>query len=246
MVRTAINLYSVRELDESVEEILDRVADAGYDGVQFSGGRTWGEAGPEKIREKLDETGLEVTGAHVGIDELEDDQEATVEAYRTLGCDSVVVPYLDATEFESTDAVDQTIDRLQLLQDQLEDYNIELHYHNHDHEFVDLGEHTGFDRLIDGTSEIGFELDVGWAAAGGSDPVELLDRIGERGPLVHMKDVDLDTNTPVEIGTGDVDMEACARAASEAGADWLIYEHDFPSNPTVSIERGAEALSLLS
>ncbi|PSP71903.1 sugar phosphate isomerase/epimerase, partial [Halobacteriales archaeon QH_6_68_27] len=37
MVRTAINLYSVRELDLPMPEILDRVAAAGYDGVQFSG-----------------------------------------------------------------------------------------------------------------------------------------------------------------------------------------------------------------
>lgn len=36
-----------------------------------------------------------------------------------------------------------------------------------------------------------------------------------------------------------------SQAARKAGADWLVYEHDFPSNPTISIERGAEALSLL-
>lgn len=244
MVQTAINLYSVRDLDEPVPKLLTRVADAGYDGVQFSGGVF--EPTPEAVLETLANTGLGVPGAHVGIDSLEENLEDTLETYSTVGCDSVVVPWLDASHFASAAMVDETAERLSTLGERLAVHGFGLHYHNHDHEFVDYGDRTGFDTLIDATADhVGFELDVGWAATAGYDPVELLHRIGDRGSLVHMKDMDTTTESFREIGEGDVDMQACADAARHIGAEWLIYEHDEPNDPIASIDRGAEFLDTL-
>jgi sugar phosphate isomerase/epimerase len=248
MARTAINVYSVRDLDESVSEVLDRVAAAGYDGVQFSGRHTPLDGDPEEIRQKLDETGLDVTGAHIGIDELEGNLEEVLAAYETVGVDDAVVPYLPASEFESAEAVEETAARLADLEDELEAVDWGLHYHNHEHEFVDVGDGlTGFEALIERT-DIGIELDVGWALYAGRDPVELIDQYGDRMPLIHMKDVDADAERGEcfrEIGEGDVDMRGCAEAAREAGAEWLIYEHDAPEDPAASIENGADFLNSL-
>ncbi len=58
-------------------------------------------------------------------------------------------------------------------------------YHNHDHEFVPLGDGTAFDALVDQTT-IGFEFDAGWAHAAGQDPVELIRRLDGRVPVVHL------------------------------------------------------------
>ena len=91
-------------------------------------------------------------------------------------------------------------------------------------------------------TDFGIELDVGWAAAGGGDPAAILAELGSRGSVVHFKDVDVETRTPVEIGEGDVDMQACADAARAADADWFIYEHDYPEDPVASIDHGAEFL----
>lgn len=238
---TAINLYSVRELDEPLSRVVDRVADASYDGVQFSGGLR--DATPEAAREMLDETGLEPTPAHVGIDLLEDDADAVVEDYvETIGVDSLVVPWLPPEDFEDEDAVDATLDRLNELYDEFADRGVDLLYHNHDQEFTALDDGTAFDRLLAET-DYGLELDVGWVAAGGADPVETIERVGSRGDeIIHLKDMDVETATPVEIGTGDVDMEACADAAREVGVDWLTYEHDNPEDPAASIDHGAAFL----
>ena len=242
MVRTAINLYSVRELDESTERILERVADAGYDGVQFSGG--FGDATAEEVGDLLDELDLDVTAPHVGIEDLEENLEETYADYHdVLGCDGAVVPYLGEEHFESAEATDETAERLESLAGRLEERGWTLHYHNHAHEFVDLGETTAFERFIDETT-IGIELDVGWAEVGGADPAELLRRLGDRAELVHMKDMDTSVERGfVEIGEGDVDMRACADAAREIGSEWLIYEHDEPENPIESIEAGAQFLN---
>lgn len=239
--RTAINLYSVRELDEPLSRIVDRVADAGYDGVQFSGGLR--DATAEEAREMVEATGLNPAPAHVGIGLMEDDVDVVVEDYcKTIGVDALVVPWLPPEDFADEDAVDATIDRLNELDDALADRGVDLCYHNHDQEFTDVGDDTAFDRLLDQT-DLGLELDVGWVAASGADPVETIERVGSRGDeIIHLKDMDVETRTPVEIGTGDVDIQACADAARDIGVEWLTYEHDYPEDPAASIDHGAAFL----
>lgn len=241
MTRTAINLYSVRNLDEPTTAILDRVADAGYDGVQFSGGVG---RDVDAVRRTLADHGLDVTPPHVDVDDLETNLEETLARYDELGCDGVVVPWLPPEDFANEAAVSETVDRLTVLADRVRSAGFSFHYHNHNQEFQSVGTTTGFDRLFSET-DFHIELDVGWAAVGGRDPTVLIEMIGDRGPLIHLKDVDVESGTPVEIGTGDVDMQACADAARGVGAEWLIYEHDHPEDPVESIEHGAEFLASL-
>ena len=245
MAKTAINLYSVRELDEPMLDILDRVSSAGYDGVQFSGGLR--DAAPEDVAAKLDEEGLETTGAHVGIDALEEELEAVHDLYaETLDAPSAVVPYLDADQFASDETVDRTADRVANVAAAAGEYDWPVHYHNHAHEFVDVDGETAFDRFAERAEDVGLELDVGWALVGGRDPVELIGTYGDRIDLLHMKDMVTDEERGFrEIGEGDVDMQGCADAAREAGVEWLIYEHDEPEDPAASIDTGARVLDSL-
>lgn len=240
MARTAINLYSVRALDEPLLAVLDRVADAGYDGVQFSGGG--GDATVPAVRSKLDETALDVAAAHVGLEALEADLDATAAAYASVGCDGVVVPYLEEANFESVDAIQAAADRLSALVGRLADRGLALHYHNHAHEFDTVEGERALDRLLAAAPAVGLELDVGWAAAAGDDPVARIERFGDRIALLHAKDMRLDPRAFAEIGEGDVPMADCLAAATAAGVDWLVYEHDDPADPVASIERGAAYL----
>lgn len=242
-MQTAINLYSVRELSEPTLDILDRVAAAGYDGVQFSGGL--GDATPEDVRDALDDHGLEPTPPHVGIETIEDELDSVVETYGdVLECSGVVVPGIFSDEFETAERVDGAADRMASLADDLESEGLGLHYHNHAHEFTDLGEETAFGRFARGAPAVNLELDVGWARTGGQDPAALLEQYAGRVPLVHMKDMTADEDF-AELGEGIVDLEACTAAAEEAGTEWLIYEHDDPADPATSIDTGASVLDSL-
>lgn len=241
MVATAINLYSVRELDEPMRNILDLVADAGYDGVQFAGG--FRDATPAEAASTTRELGLDPAPAHVGIEALEDDLETALADYRDeVGCRGAVVPYLGEQHFSSRDAVDETAQRLSALADELADHDWSLHYHNHAHEFVDLGGEVGFERFVRESDGVRIELDVGWALVGGTDPAAFIDRHGDRIDHLHMKDMNVEEEAFREIGDGDVDMAACAEAGRSAGVDWLVYEHDQPADPAASIDTGAAFL----
>lgn len=243
MVRTAIQLYTLRDLQGGLPTILRRVGETDFDGVEFAG---FGETSPHEAACVLEEVGLDATSAHVGIEALEDDPGDVCDTCTALGCERVVVPYLDESHFETAAAVRETATRLTDLAVRLAERGLALGYHNHDHEFVDLADddRTAFELLIDETDDsLLIELDVGWAAAAGHDPLALLERLGGRVPLVHIKDVA--DGRPVELGDGEVDVDACAAAARDAGAEWLIYEHDEPIDPAASLERGAQTLSSL-
>jgi len=238
-MRTAINLYTVRNLDEHTLDVLERVDDAGYDGVQVSG---VDDATPAEIAEKCGALGLDTTPSHVGIERLEEETGAAEDEH-TLGSAGAVVPWMSEGNFDSRGAARATADRLDELDDELAAHDLDLHYHNHAHEFVDVGGETGFEAFADATS-VGLELDVGWVLVGGENPAELIERYENQVDLVHMKDMDTSVDRGfVEIGTGDVDMEACADAADDAGATWLIYEHDQPEDPAASIDAGADFLN---
>jgi sugar phosphate isomerase/epimerase len=238
MLRTAIQLYTLRDLDERLPELLARVGEAGYDGVEFAGL----EDDAAEVNDALGEAGLDVAGAHVPIEALTDSFAETVSRYRQVDCETFVVPYLDESHFETRTAAERTARELSALAARLAEEGIALHYHNHDHEFVALDGGTAFDVLVEETEGVRFELDVGWVAAAGHDPEALLDELGDRVSLVHCKDVRIESGEPVELGAGDVDLRGCIEAARCAGVEWLVYEHDRPSDPVASLRHGAERL----
>ncbi|MBV0901674.1 sugar phosphate isomerase/epimerase family protein [Haloarcula salina] len=234
-MQTAIQLWTLRTLREPLSAVLDRVAAAGYDAVEFAG-----VGDPGASRRALDDAGLGVVGAHVGIDALQSEQSAVARQLDALEVPFVVVPYLDVDHFADADAVAATATMLDTLD---ATYDRPLLYHNHDHEFAALDGETAYDRLIDETS-VGFELDAGWARAAGRDPVDLLDRLDGRAPVVHLKDVTAE-GEPTALGDGVLELEAVVAAAREAGTEWLVFEHDEPDDPEAAITNGIDGLRAL-
>jgi sugar phosphate isomerase/epimerase len=251
MTRSAVQLYTLRNVDRPFTEVLELVADAGFDGVEFAYRVT--EADTDDVLATLEATGLDVAGAHVGIDDLEDDFEATVDYYDDLGVERVVVPWLDAEHFESVEAVEAAAARLAKLADDLAERGMTLHYHNHDHEYTDLGERAAakpprsdevgdadlaFDAFVDET-DFGIELDLGLALAAGDDPVERLRSLGDRSRLVHLKDYDVSAGESAPVGEGDLDLDGAADAVADNDSEWLIYEYE-GANPLDSLDRAGE------
>jgi sugar phosphate isomerase/epimerase len=240
MTDTAIQLYTLRNVDRPFAEVLELVSDAGFDGVEFAYRVT--DEDPADVAATLDETGLDVAGAHVGIDGLEDDFEETVGFYDELGVEHVVVPWLDAEHFETRSAIVDAADRLAALEERLAERDMTLHYHNHDHEYTQLNGITGFDAFLDAT-DFGIELDLGLALAAGDDPAARLRSLGDRSRLVHLKDYDADAGHSVPVGEGDLDLDAVADAVATNDSDWLIYEYegeDPLDTLDVAVERTAD------
>lgn len=242
MVRTAVQLYSLRDIDAPLPEVLDLVGETSVDGVEFATRIRDEGTDLEAVIDALERNDLEVAAAHVGLEALEDDYEAVTELYDRLGCETLVVPWLEPEQFESEERVSDAAERLAAVAERLEADGFDLQYHNHDQEFVSYGSKMGLDVLLTRAENVGFEIDLGWARAGGADPVTVVDRYADRITHAHFADADGETMTCVELGEGDLDLERTLEAVRRADVEWYIYEHDNPENPRESMAHGAETL----
>lgn len=251
-MQTAINLFTLSDLEEryTLSELLELCADAGYDGVEFL--HRFPVADLETVRKTLDSTGLAVPGAHlgpfIGLDEQAAEIEQTIESYAAVDCSALAISVGDEKYFESVERIVETARKLESLADTAEDYDIDFLYHNHHWEFQPLEgiDSTIFDVLMSKLDDrVGVELDVGWVAAGGGDPVKRIEALGNRIRIMHVKDVDIAEKRSVEVGEGDVNLAACVNAALAQGIDWFIYEHDEPENALESLKTGAQYLNTL-
>jgi sugar phosphate isomerase/epimerase len=115
-------------------------------------------------------------------------------------------------------------------------FGIRLLYHNGNVEFVRSGDSTGFARLVRETRPnlVQFELDCGWVASAGADPISLLRELKGRVGMVHVKDM-LATPAnhamqlnPAELGRGIVDWPALVAAVRAAGVRFAFVEQEAP------------------
>ena len=105
-----------------------------------------------------------------------------------------------------------------------------LMVHNHNWEFQRVfGDRTAFDVLMAHTDprNVVFQLDLYWVTNGGGDPVQLLERYGNRIQLFHVKDMAAGTFPGrIEIvGEGIIDFPRIF-AASKGPVRYYVVEHD--------------------
>lgn len=116
-----------------------------------------------------------------------------------------------------------------------------LAYHNHNLEFVKMPDgRTAFDFLVAEMDPalIDLELDVGWVAAAGYDPVAIIRRYGDRIRLVHLRDLAptppnnaLKAN-PTDLGQGIVDWAKVLGAINQIQVDHLYVEQEPSIRPS--------------
>ena len=117
-------------------------------------------------------------------------------------------------------------DKLNRVGATLKAEGLRIAHHNHNLEFVKVGDTTGFDLIVTHTDPalVWFEIDVGWVAAAGHDPVALLRRYPGRFRMMHMKDIKPATvPTSVQAGApipGPASSTAEAAARREGGRSY--------------------------
>ncbi|MFD1686160.1 sugar phosphate isomerase/epimerase family protein [Halobellus litoreus] len=125
--RSAIQLHTLRDIDSPLPSTIRRVADAGFEGVEFAG--RFLESNPHVVRESLDETGVTPVAAHVDLTRIESNVEALADRLRHVGCGHAIIPHLSGGYFRTKSDIDGLALRLENLADRLDSYGIQLSYH---------------------------------------------------------------------------------------------------------------------
>ena len=222
-MKIGMQFYTLRnEMSRGYEEIFKRIAEVGYTGVEM----TYCPDDGDTVGELLKKYNLKGTGAHIGIEAIENNPDTVTGFMNKIGSKSVIIPYMGGDMFGSEEKTKETAKRIEAAAKKLAGIGYELGYHNHTHEFeTKFNGKTVIDIFYEEAPSLKFEVDVGWAYAGGADVVAVLNKLGKRLAYIHVKDVD-ENNTPTEIGSGKVDMKSVIETASKLGVEWGIVEQD--------------------
>jgi sugar phosphate isomerase/epimerase len=218
------------------EEVFRRLSDMGYRNVEPF---TLSGLTAEQYRALLDKYGLKASARHVDVGRPENpaDFDQVLEENRTLGIKffgSGSTPIFPPMPIYTTEA--EWVAYAQYLNElgaQARQAGQTLMVHNHDIEFeMVFGDQTVFDILMANTDpkNVVFQLDIYWAANGGGidNPVEVLERYGNRIQLFHVKDMAAADPFPgpIEIvGEGIIDFPEVF-AASKGPVRYYVVEHD--------------------
>ncbi len=268
----AVQLYSVRdEMQNDFYGTIKKMKEIGYDGVEFAG--LFGED-PLKIKEFCEEIGIVPISAHVPYYDMLENPEAVLSDYAKIGCKYVAVPYLTEECRPGTDGFAATVEGIRKIALAAKELGIQLLYHNHDFEFVKIGEEYALDVLYSSIPAdlLQTEIDTCWVNVAGVNPAEYIEKYSGRSPVVHLKDfkkgegkqgqlyklIGIDDNEEDEeqdafsfmpVGYGVQDMPAILAACEDAGAKWVVVEQDSPAKddtPLNSVTLSREYLKTLS
>ena len=219
----ALQLYSVREaMAKNFRTTVTRVAEMGYVGVEIAG---FPGASPEEASDLFADLGLEICSMHTQLPigkqknlviEMAEEMEVT-RVISSTGRDS----------FASLDSVKELCDRWNQAHEIAVEFDLELGLHNHWWEFTEVEGRCGFDLLIERLDPgIFFQVDTYWVNTGGGDSVDVVERLAERAPLLHIKDGPCDPQADMTaVGEGKMDFPPII-AAGQATTEWLIVELD--------------------
>lgn len=219
----SIQLYSLREqCAVDFPAVLQRLGSIGYVGVELAG---FNHLTPAEFGAVATDAGLVVSSAHLAAGET---FAATLADVQSVGCSTVVIPFVPPAGFGDLDAIKRTADMLNASNDVARSAGAVLGYHNHWWEFEQIIDgRAAFLHLFDLlASDIFVELDLYWAKVGGADPIEIVRTFGDRVHLLHVKDgpAEVPESAMVAVGSGAVDIPAVLHAASAAA--WHIVELD--------------------
>jgi sugar phosphate isomerase/epimerase len=241
----AVQLYTLRNLKLDPDALLGEVAAAGYAGVELAG-----DLGldADSLRSLLEKYNLKAVSAHVPLQMLENDLPEVVRFHKTIGNDTLVVPWIPESErSKAAEGWKALGKRLNRLGRRLHMANMRLLYHNHDFEMALIEGRPAIAWLLEAAAPeyVGFEPDVAWIAAGGQDVVSMLQQYSGRVLRVHAKDLgDNEAERGLaDVGSGRLDWDAILPAIEAARAEWIVVEHDLPADPLASIRRSYAFLS---
>ena len=237
--------------DEDLDAVLRDVKDAGFDGVEA---RTLAGGDPAAARAKLAEYGLRqgsMSTSYAMLDEL----DKTLEYASGIGAQFVMVSGVGDHQNEGLRAYEKSADRFNEVGRKCKAAGIQFCYHNHSWEFTryvpsnpteevpygTAGSVTGLERLLELTDSelVKGCFDVYWIQHGGEDPAAFLTKYKDRVGYPHFKDMKYLGGQPrkqgrlaredatfVELGRGEVDLEAIWKVLEPLNLPWLVYEQD--------------------
>lgn len=218
-----LQLYTLRDvLPNDFEGVIRRIAELGYAGVETAGFSGTTTADAAKLFHSL---GLQVPAAHSPLP-LGDKKNEVLETLGLLGCKYLVCAFIPPDEFKTVDQIKASCERLNEANAVARAAGYTLVYHNHWWEYQPVDGWYPYQVMVENLDPtVQFEIDTYWVKTAGLDPAAVIRELGDRVPLLHIKDGPANTEAPMlAVGEGVMDFPPIIEAADSA--EWLIVELD--------------------
>lgn len=240
--------------ERQARDTLAKMKAAGYDGIELCGfmthpmglmikmltraaGMPVGKGGGLDWRALVQEAGLAVVSLHTDLGTLERDAAALAAEAKSYGTQYAVITGMYRFDYGDEAAVRDLALRLNRAGAALAKEGVRLLYHNHNCELRRVNDtQRAYEVLLEQTDPacVNFEFDSYWFTEGGADALGWMRRLGPRMKLWHINDrgarVAGPAMTPIlktdsmELGTGNMDLDALARQALSVDVDAVILE----------------------
>jgi sugar phosphate isomerase/epimerase len=227
-----VQLYTVRSLTQhDLPGVLAEVRRIGYEEVETY----WDiySHPAAELKRMIQDHGLRVPSGHFDYEGL----EGKLDYAATLGVQYVICPMLPP-QMRTVDGFKRAADQFNKWGAQIKRMGMQLGFHTHNYEFHPYGNTTGFDVLVKETDPnlMCVEIDCYWATEAGRDPVKLIETLGRRVRLLHMKDrkpgfppsqaLNAQAEHFTPVGTGTIDWKAVVAAAKRDAIHHYFVEQD--------------------
>jgi sugar phosphate isomerase/epimerase len=229
-VPVGLELYSVRdELEKDFSGTLTRVAQMGYDCVEFYAPYfDWTPDYAKQVRAQLDKLKLRCYSTHNGKASFSGaGLEKAIELNKALGAHYIVM----ASPGEKLSTADQWKQIAELLDDansKMKKAGLHAGYHNHDLEWKPVNGEKPIEILAANTDKsIMLQLDVGTCLETGNDPVAWINSNPGRIKSLHLKEWSPSGGYKVLFGEGKAPWkEIFAAAESKGGVEYYLIEQE--------------------
>jgi len=245
-----LQLFTIaNELGKDFDGTLRKIASIGYKEVEAAG--FYAKSGVA-FRKSIESAGLTLPSCHYSMEELLRGTEEKLAFCHELGVRYIVCAFpfvpnpgrFHADKYYQELRIGMTLDdwkwnfdQLNRLGEKLRRAGFHLAYHNHNHEFKEFAGVPVYDELLRLTDPalVKMEMDVGWVACAGHDPVAYLDKYAQRVELLHVKDIkpgamDVSGDGPpsTELGRGIIDWQKLFAAAKRSAVQHYFIEQEEP------------------
>ncbi|WP_243430739.1 hypothetical protein DOK78_000983 [Enterococcus sp. DIV2402] len=219
--KVALQLWSIQEdCANDFVGSLEQVKAFGYDGVEFAG---YYDKTATEINALVAELGLEIAGSHVPYEQLRDNLEVTLDFEQAIGNRRVIVPY---ASFSTLAEWKEFIVTMQTISQAVTARGMNVYYHNHAHEFLEIAGTDVVDLLARKIENLQLEVDLYWLAHADVDVAAWIKAHKTAIGLFHMKDKQAVLEESTELGAGVLPLKEYVAYAKELTLPWLVVEQE--------------------
>ncbi len=229
-IPVGLELYSVRhELEKDPSGTLQRVAQIGYDCVEFySPYAEWTPEHAKEVRQQLDTLKLRCYSTHNGIESFTGDGlSKAIELNQILGAHYIVLAH-PGDSVKTVDQWKEIADTLNQANTKMQSAGLHAGYHNHDVEWKPVDGQKPIEIIASNTQKsVMLQLDVGTCLETGNDPVAWINANPGRIKSLHLKEWTPDGGYKVLFGEGKAPWKQIFAAAEKrGGVEFYLIEQE--------------------